>query len=163
MRVLSPAHINDIALPSSASKTRRPLQEAITRPVVLLFHPGVGMGLLFRELRGCTSQMCTVNDHLRELHDFGATIYGVSTLPVEPNSRFSTEHDLSFELLSDTTGALDDVFSIGKKRYGDKDFYERAAVVVCATHGDIVFSVLPDSDPSMESIIKGIRQVSAVQ
>ena len=50
------------------------------RPVALFFHPGVGLGLVFPALQGCTAELCGLRDRSDELEAAKVRFYGVSTL-----------------------------------------------------------------------------------
>ena len=55
---------------------------------------------------GCTAQSCSLRDEFGELEDRGAVILGASLDSHERQVRFKEEHQLPFELLSDTDREL---------------------------------------------------------
>lgn len=143
-------------LESSRHTHRTPLAEALTSPVVLLFHPGVGMGLIFPELQGCTSQLCGLNSRLIELRASGARVYGVSTMPVARNAAFAREHGIEFELLSDPAGDLGGLLSVRRERHGDTEVYQRVTVIL-RPNGDAVTAETVTSTGSLvDSILTAL-------
>jgi len=63
-------------------------------PVVLAFFPGAFTP-------PCTNEMVALQDHLDDLRDRGATIFGVSADSPFSQGAFREAHDLDFDLVSD--------------------------------------------------------------
>lgn len=143
-------------LESSRRTHRTPLAEALTTPVVLLFHPGVGMGLVFPELRGCTSQLCGLNNRLAELLATRARVYGVSTMPVARNTAFAREHGIDFEILSDPAGELGRLLPVGLERHGDSDVYPRVTVILRPDGGVVRPTTVTITGSEVDSILTAL-------
>jgi len=85
------------------------------KPVVLYFYPK-------DDTPGCTTQACGIRDSWRELEDSGATLFGVSTDPVESHEKFIAKFDLPFPLLADPDKAIVTAYGVWveKSMYGKK-------------------------------------------
>lgn len=71
--------------------------------VVLLFYPG-------DETPICTRQMCSVRDRWEDYATTGAEVVGISTDSVESHKNFAEHHELPLRLLSDTSGAVANLY-----------------------------------------------------
>lgn len=124
--------------------------------MVLLFHPGVGMGLVFAELQGCTRQLCGLNSRLEELGATGARVYGVSTMPVARNTAFVSQHNIEFELLSDPAGDLGRLWEVGLERHGDTEVYPRVTVLLRPDGDTVISQTIPDSGSLVDSLLTAL-------
>jgi peroxiredoxin Q/BCP len=75
------------------------LAEQRGKVVVLLFYPG-------DETPVCTKQMCSVRDRWDDYVATGAEVVGLSTDSVESHKKFADHHQLPLRLLSDSDGAV---------------------------------------------------------
>lgn len=55
---------------------------------------------------GCTAQACSVRDSFAELKKRKVTVFGLSTDSVENQKKFVAKHDLQYDLIADTDGAI---------------------------------------------------------
>ncbi|HJP94394.1 MAG TPA: peroxiredoxin [Pyrinomonadaceae bacterium] len=71
--------------------------------VVLLFYPG-------DETPICTSQMCSVRDRWDDYVATGAEVVGISSDSIESHRKFAEHHNLPLRLLSDSDGAVSNLY-----------------------------------------------------
>lgn len=85
------------------------------KKVLLYFYPKA-------DTPGCTTQACSVRDHLASLRRYGVEPLGMS--PDEPGDqkKFDTKFSLGFPLLADTTHATAEAYGVWgeKNNYGKK-------------------------------------------
>jgi len=67
--------------------------------VVLYFYPK-------NKTPGCTTEACSFRDNINRLIAQEAVVLGVSMDSVESHAAFAAEHELPFDLLSDTEGVV---------------------------------------------------------
>ena len=72
---------------------------------VLFFYPKAGTP-------GCTKQVCAFRDSIKSIKNLGAEVYGISTDSVASQKKFFDEHKLSFDLLSDESGAISTAYGV---------------------------------------------------
>ena len=65
---------------------------------------------------GCTAQACSIRDGFGELANLDADVFGISGDSYISHSLFRKKHNLPFELIADTDGALRKAF--GAERFG---------------------------------------------
>ena len=70
------------------------LSDYRNQTVVLAFYPGAFTGV-------CDTEMCTLQDNLKNFNDMNAKIIGISVDSPFANAAFSKQHSLEFDLLSD--------------------------------------------------------------
>jgi peroxiredoxin Q/BCP len=83
----------------------RTLEEFRGRPVVLYFYPRDATP-------GCTREACAFRDAWTRLQAAGAVVLGVSTDDSASHQRFITEHELPFDLLSDSNEAAAHAYGV---------------------------------------------------
>jgi len=71
--------------------------------VVLLFYPG-------DETPICTKQMCSVRDRWDDYVATGAEVVGISSDSIESHRKFAEHHNLPLRLLSDSDGAVSELY-----------------------------------------------------
>lgn len=123
-------------------------------PLVLAFFPGAYTGV-------CTSEMEAFQEHLTEIQDTGASLYGISVdLPFSQNE-FRNKHGLEFALLSDTNRKIIDAFDISMDfdHIGVEGVAKRSVFVVNA-EGTISYSWVSD-DPGVEPDYEEVIQAAA--
>lgn len=115
-------------------------------PTALFFHPGVGLGLVFPALQGCTAELCGLRDRFDDLRDAGVRAYGVSTLDLPPMQEFVAEHRIRFPLISDPEARLGTMLGVAADQAaGDQRVYERITIlVVPSSGGPQVLRITPD-------------------
>lgn len=55
---------------------------------------------------GCTAEACSFRDNHQVFKDFDITVFGISRDSIASHKKFKKEHQLSFDLLSDTSGKV---------------------------------------------------------
>lgn len=70
---------------------------------------------------GCTTQACSLRDHLEELKELGVQVYGVSADSVASHTKFAEKYNLPFPILSDPDKTL--IEALGA--YGERSMYGR--------------------------------------
>jgi thioredoxin-dependent peroxiredoxin len=93
-----------------STKTHKQIQTALSKldngkPLVIAFYPAASTP-------GCTKEMCAFRDAWRELQAAGATVVGISGDDPAKNARFAAEHNLPFDLLSDSGNFLRKAFGV---------------------------------------------------
>ena len=73
---------------------------------------------------GCTQEACDFRDANQLLKELGCKVFGVSKDSPKSHMNFIEKHNLSFDLLSDTSGELCEKFGVWveKSMYGKKYF-----------------------------------------
>lgn len=97
-------------------------------PLVLAFFPGAFSGT-------CTNEMATFQDRLAELHDAGATLYGVSVDAPWALNAFREEQGLEFGIVSDFEKELIDLYDV-RDDFADIGLYGLAKRAVFVVDGD---------------------------
>lgn len=89
---------------------------------------------------GCTQEACDFRDANHDLKKLGCRILGVSKDSSKSHSGFISKYDLSFDLLSDTSGELCEKFGVWveKSMYGKKYFGIQRATFLINPDGEIV-------------------------
>ena len=75
--------------------------------VVLYFYPK-------DETPGCTTEACKFRDDYEIFKDNGAEVVGISSDSVESHLKFSQNHNLPFQLLSDVDGRIRKKYDVPK-------------------------------------------------
>ena len=78
------------------------------RAVVLYFYPR-------DETRGCTAEACRFRDDYQLFQGAGAEVIGVSSDSVTSHAEFAAHHRLPFTLLSDESGAIRELYRVGRQ------------------------------------------------
>ena len=73
--------------------------------VVLYFYPG-------DETPGCTTEACELRDRVKEFHEKGTTIVGVSCNTVESHQAFKAKYGLPFTLIADPEGKVARLYGV---------------------------------------------------
>lgn len=101
----------DFELPDQTGTTRS-LGELLTEgPVALFFFPAA-------LTPGCSKEACHFRDLRREFAAVGASPAGISTDPVEKQSKFADAQRLDFALFSDAGGAVAKQFGVKRGLLG---------------------------------------------
>lgn len=93
----------DFELPSTGGKMFRLSDSLKDGRLVLYFYPKDFTA-------GCTAEACGFRDEFEGLKDSRLRVFGVSTDTLESHERFKKEHQLPFELLSDTDASVSQMF-----------------------------------------------------
>lgn len=97
--------VEDFAAPDETGTVRRLSELLADGPVALFFYPAALSP-------GCTAQACHFRDLAAEFAAAGARPVGVSGDPVERQQEFAGRHTLGMPLLSDTDGAVRELFGV---------------------------------------------------
>ncbi|WP_330455864.1 peroxiredoxin [Streptomyces sp. NBC_00820] len=95
----------DFALPDETGTTRSLTELLADGPVVLFFYPAALSP-------GCTAEACHFRDLATEFAEAGAQPVGISGDSVERQQQFAGRHTLGMPLLSDTDGAVRELFGV---------------------------------------------------
>jgi peroxiredoxin Q/BCP len=72
---------------------------------------------------GCTTEACTLESSLPDLHNVNATIFGISTDSVASHREFADKHSLTFTLLADENKEVVSLYGVwGKKKFNGKEY-----------------------------------------
>ncbi|MFB6790430.1 peroxiredoxin [Streptomyces olivaceus] len=97
--------VEDFILPDETGTPRRLSELLADGPVVLFFYPAALSA-------GCTAEACHFRDLAAEFAAAGARPVGVSGDSVERQQEFAGRHTLGMPLLSDTDGAVRELFGV---------------------------------------------------
>ncbi|MBZ6231792.1 peroxiredoxin [Streptomyces olivaceus] len=97
--------VEDFTLPDETGTPRRLSELLADGPVVLFFYPAALSA-------GCTAEACHFRDLAAEFAAAGARPVGVSGDSVERQQEFTGRHTLGMPLLSDTDGAVRELFGV---------------------------------------------------
>ncbi|WP_446047857.1 peroxiredoxin [Streptomyces olivaceus] len=97
--------VEDFTLPDETGTPRRLSELLADGPVVLFFYPAALSA-------GCTAEACHFRDLAADFAAAGARPVGVSGDPVERQQEFAGRHTLGMPLLSDTDGAVRELFGV---------------------------------------------------
>lgn len=75
------------------------------QPLIIYFYPK-------DNTPGCTAEACSLRDGYQQLKDLGYKIIGINKDSALSHQKFATKHELSFPLLSDTTGEVSEAFGV---------------------------------------------------
>lgn len=75
------------------------------QPLIIYFYPK-------DNTPGCTAEACSLRDGYQQLKDLGYKIIGINKDSAQSHQKFATKHELSFPLLSDTTGEVSEAFGV---------------------------------------------------
>jgi len=95
--------VNDTApnfsLPSTNGQTFDFYKEMDGKPCIIYFYPK-------DFTRTCTAEACDFRDNMSFFNNFEIDVFGISRDKMETHTKFKEEHQLPFELLSDTAGSV---------------------------------------------------------
>ncbi len=138
---------NDVSLSDFAGRT-----------VVLYFYPKAATP-------GCTTQACSVRDHLPAYEDAGAVVLGVSPDPVKLVKKFHDKEGLNFTLLADEDHAICEAYGTWseKKMYGNTYWGSLRATFVIDGAGTVVH-VIPKVSPKThdDQVLAVLAELAAV-
>jgi len=123
-------------------------------PLVLAFFPGAFSGV-------CTGEMRTFQRRLSELHDAGASLYGVSVDSPWALNAFREENDLSFDLISDFDRRVIDAYDV-RDDFVDVGLYGLAkrAVFVVDGGGTVRYAWVTDDaslEPDYDAVVAAVE------
>ncbi|MCM1981976.1 peroxiredoxin [Lyngbya confervoides] len=95
----------DFSLPGKNGKPVHLKAILKEKPVVLYFYPK-------DDTPGCTKEACSFRDAYQEFQEAGAAVIGVSADSVESHQKFSQNHQLPFELLSDRNNQVRKLYGV---------------------------------------------------
>lgn len=95
----------DFELKSQSKELVRLSEVTAQSVVVLFFYPK-------DNTPGCTAESCAFRDAYSVFRDAGADVIGVSRDSVASHESFATEQRLNFRILSDTDGAVHEIYRV---------------------------------------------------
>jgi peroxiredoxin Q/BCP len=103
----------DFTLPDQTGKPVT-LSELRGKKVVLYFYPK-------DDTPGCTTQACSLRDHIGEIENRGAVVIGVSPDTSASHEKFRAKYQLPFTLLADAAHEVAEKYGV----WGEKSLYGR--------------------------------------
>ncbi|TAM88247.1 peroxiredoxin, partial [bacterium] len=103
--------------------------------------------------RGCTPQSCAFRDHAAQLHELGATIFGVSRQSTETQAEAAQRLRLPFPLLSDAAGALTEALRLPTFAIGETRYLKRLTLIVRNGVIEHVFYPVFPPDRNAEDVV----------
>lgn len=97
--------VEDFTLPDETGAERSLTELLAEGPVVLFFYPAALSA-------GCTAEACHFRDLAAEFAALGARPVGISGDSVDKQQEFAGKHTLGMPLLSDTDGAIRELFGV---------------------------------------------------
>jgi peroxiredoxin Q/BCP len=106
---------------------------------------------------GCTRQLCSYRDNYEHVLAGNAVLLGISYDSAGSHRRFSEQHDLPFQLVSDTTGEI--ARSYGVARFGGRLLPLKRVTYVIDTGGIVrgVFHHEVNVEQHIEDILNALR------
>ena len=95
----------DFELPSTGGGTFRLSESLKDGTLILYFYPKDFTA-------GCTREACGFRDEFAGLTESRLRVFGISTDTIESHNRFKAAHNLPFELLSDSDGAVSRLYDV---------------------------------------------------
>lgn len=112
----------DFTLPNQDGKDVS-LKDFAGEWLVLYFYPK-------DDTPGCTTEACSFRDARDELTDLGAHVVGVSMDSADEHDKFKAKYNLSFDLLSDTSGKVIEAYGAwGKKMFGREGILRKTYII----------------------------------
>ncbi|MFC7186173.1 redoxin domain-containing protein [Halorubrum yunnanense] len=123
-------------------------------PVVVAFFPAAFAPV-------CSNEMVAIEERIDRLEAAGATVFGVSADAAYSLGAFGDEHDLSFDLVSDTRGDALRAYGVETDvpetgRYG----IAKRAVFVIDADGEVVYDWVGDEladEPDYEAVLAAVE------
>ncbi len=123
-------------------------------PVVLVFFPAAFAPV-------CSNEMLAIEDRIGRFEAAGATVFGISADAAYSLGAFSDEHDLSFDLVSDTRGDALRAYGVETDvpeagRYG----IAKRVVFVLDENGEVVYDWVGDEladEPDYEAVVAAVE------
>ena len=129
--------IPSIVLPSTKTDLHD-IYKSDTHFVVLYFFPMMALpekSLLLEwndipGARGCTPQNITINEHIKDLQKYDASVFGISTQSIDELTKLSLLRKFSQPLISDSGLIFQENLSIPTFQVEDKTMYKRLTLIV---------------------------------
>lgn len=93
------------------------------KKVILYFYPKDNTS-------GCTTQACSFRDHLPEIEERNAVVFGVSPDGAASHQKFRSKYDLPFHLLVDSDHEIAQAYGV----WGEKSMYGRKYMGIIRSH-----------------------------
>jgi thioredoxin-dependent peroxiredoxin len=115
--------VADFELPDQDGKQRKLSDLLSSGPVVLFFYPAA-------MTPGCTKEACHFRDLATEFAAVGANRVGISTDPVDKQSKFAEKQKFDYPLLSDVDGKVATQFGVKRGLLGKLMPVKRTTFVI---------------------------------
>lgn len=117
--------------------------DLISLDQVMAANPGKSIVVYFYpkdETPGCTTQACNFRDLTADINKAGGVIIGVSKDDIKSHDKFTTKHELPFDLWSDLDHQLMEAFGVWGERafMGRKYFGTSRSTFIISPNGTIV-------------------------
>ena len=148
--------LDDFQLPDQ-DKNPRALKDLLGKKTVVAFFPGAFTG-------GCTKEMCTFRDSMRDLNELNANVVAISVNDPWSNKGFATANNLQFPLLSDYTRETVTKLNIFHNDFGGLKGYTAAkrSVFILDDKGIVRYKWIsedPGKQPDYEEIKKELAKM----
>jgi len=125
-------------------------------PIVLAFFPGAFTP-------PCSNEMVALQEHLNELQDAGARLFGISADSSFSSGAFADEYDLEFDLVSDMAGEAIQEYDleIDIEELGLYGVANRAVFVI-DEDATVTYSWVaddPTNEPDYEELLDAVQSV----
>lgn len=109
---------------------------------------------------GCTPESCAFRDSVAKFNEFGVSIFGVSTQPLDEQIEFKQRKHIPYPLISDSGLTLAERLGIPIFAVGGKVFFKRLTLVI--KDGVIlkVFREIPETDKHAAEVLDWLRKNS---
>lgn len=107
--------------------------------------------------RGCTPQSCSFRDYANELAKLNTNIFGLSSQTTEYQLEVKNRLHLPFELLSDASFLLKELFDLPTFYAGNIELYKRLTMVI--DNGQIIKTFYPvfPPDKNVDDVIEWLK------
>ncbi|MCL4350695.1 MAG: peroxiredoxin [Candidatus Thermoplasmatota archaeon] len=146
----------DFELADTKNKLRK-LSEFKGNKVVLAFFPGAFTGV-------CTKEMCTFRDSMSAFNNTNAKVIGISVDTPFTLSKFASENNLQFDLLSDHAKKTIEKYGIVHKGFVNIPYFDVAkrSVYVLDRDGKVTYawvSEVPTVEPDYGQIKAELEKI----
>ena len=86
---------------------------------------------------GCTTEACSIRDATDDLQKLHASVVGISKDDAKSHTAFRREHNLPFDLLSDSDGAVIEAYGAWGKKMFSREGIQRKTFLI-NPEGDVV-------------------------
>jgi peroxiredoxin len=108
--------------------------------------------------RGCTPQTCGFRDHLEELRDLNAEVFGLSTQTTEYQREMANRLHLPFEILSDADWKLSHALRLPTFEVEGMRLLKRLTLVIREGRIEHVFYPVFPPNESAAEVVKWLKQ-----
>ena len=135
-------------LPDQDGKTFSMKDSIGTKILVIFFYPK-GENFL------CTQELCAFSDSINKFNNAGALVIGINQGNMADLKKFHQKHSLHYELLSDSTGSVLNLFGVKENLFSDRVTY------VVSISGTVVFKSYSKTDGKkhVQEVLKFLHEL----